>query len=184
MCDIGNGMWHYEYAVYNLDCDKGFQSFEIPINGTYDNAEQAFAVYHSNEVYANESWDVGFEPSTGTLKWSSDTFDDNENANALRWNTMHTFSFDTSDPPVEGMARLTTFKDGAQMDLDLIVPNADFIDNSCAGDLNGDNFVDGQDLAVVLAFWGNNTEGDIDGDGLTSGTDLAAVLADWGCIGQ
>ena len=184
VCDIGNGMWHYEYAVYNLDCDKGFQSFEIPINGTYENAEQAFAVYHSNEVYANESWDVGFDASTGTLRWNSDTFDVNEEANALRWNTMHTFSFDTTDPPVEGMARLMTFKEGIQVDLDLIVPNADFIDNSCASDLNGDNLVDGQDLAVVLAFWGNNPEGDIDGDGITSGADLAAVLGEWGCIGE
>ena len=56
--------------------------------------------------------------------------------------------------------------------------NADFIDNSCASDLNGDNLVDGQDLAAVLAFWGNNSGGDIDGDGITSGTDLAAVLGD------
>ena len=183
VCDIGNGMWHYEYAVYNLDCDKAFQSFEVPLNGTYENAEQAFAVYHSNEVYANESWDVGYESSTGTLKWNSDTFAQNEEANALRWNTMHTFSFDTSDPPVEGQARLNTFKDSTEIMLDLIVPNADFVDNSCASDLNGDNMVDGQDLAQVLAFWGRSG-GDIDGDGITGGTDLASVLADWGCIGE
>ena len=67
--------------------------------------------------------------------------------------------------------------------LDMIVPNADFVDNSCASDLNGDNVVDGQDLAQVLAFWGN-AGGDIDGDGTTGGTDLASVLADWGCIGE
>jgi hypothetical protein len=184
VCDIGNGMWHYEYAVYNLDCDKGFQSFEVPLNGTYENAEQAFAVYHSNEVYDNESWDVGYDSSAGTLKWNSASYAQNQEANAIRWNTMHTFSFDTSDPPIEGQAKVSTFKDGNEIMLAMIVPNADFVDNSCAADLNGDNNVGGQDLAQVLAFWGNNIEGDIDGDGQTTGTDLAIVLASWGCTGE
>ena len=64
-----------------------------------------------------------------------------------------------------------------------LVPNASS-GPGCAGDINSDGVVDGQDLAIVLAFWGNNDEGDLDGDGTTSGTDLAVVLADWGCGGE
>ncbi len=187
VCDIGNGMWHYEYAVYNLDCDVAFQSFEVPINGTYENAEQAFAVYHSNEIYQNEAWDVGINAANGTLKWNCDTYAQNPEANALRWNTMHTFSFDTSDPPIQGQAALNLFKPvqgGGLVMLDMLVPNADFVDNSCTGDLNEDDVVDGQDLAVVLAYWGDRVEGDLDGDGQTSGSDLAIVLSNWGCIGE
>lgn len=183
VCELDNGMWHYEYAVYNQDCDDAFQSFELPLNGTFENAEQAFAVYHSNEVYANESWDVGYNSSNSTLQWSSDTFAENPEANALRWNTTHTFSFDTSDPPVLGEATLTTFKTGTEVTIDIVVPNAS-AGPGCLGDINSDNVVDGQDLAIVLAFWGNNDEGDLDDDGQTSGTDLAIVLADWGCNSQ
>jgi len=48
-------------------------------------------------------------------------------------------------------------------------------------DINGDGFVDGQDLAYILASWG--TAGgiaDLDGDGLVGASDLAIVLAAWG----
>ena len=47
-------------------------------------------------------------------------------------------------------------------------------------DFNQDGFVDGLDLAVVLANWGQfNAGGDADGDGFTGAQDLAQVLASW-----
>ena len=47
-------------------------------------------------------------------------------------------------------------------------------------DFNQDGFVDGLDLAVVLANWGqSNAGGDADGDGFTGAQDLAQVLASW-----
>ncbi len=50
---------------------------------------------------------------------------------------------------------------------------------ACPPDLNGDNIVDGVDLASMLSNWGG-PGGDITGDGLTDGTDLASVLSSWG----
>ena len=47
-------------------------------------------------------------------------------------------------------------------------------------DVNGDGFVNGIDLAIVLGGWGtNNAIADIDNDGFVNGVDLALVLASW-----
>ena len=52
-----------------------------------------------------------------------------------------------------------------------------------AADLNGDGEVDGADLALVLAAWGQPCLGcavDVNGDGEVDGADLALILAGWG----
>ncbi|MFM1936699.1 MAG: hypothetical protein RI990_1658 [Planctomycetota bacterium] len=46
-------------------------------------------------------------------------------------------------------------------------------------DLDGDGRVDGIDLGLMLANWGNPGRGDLDGDGVVSGTDLGQMLAAW-----
>ncbi len=51
-------------------------------------------------------------------------------------------------------------------------------------DLNGDGFVNGSDLASLLAAWGpcmdvNNCPADLNGDGVVNGSDLAGLLAVW-----
>ena len=52
---------------------------------------------------------------------------------------------------------------------------------ACVGDLNQDSMVNGQDLALVLSYWGsNNADIDLDGNGSVGGGDLAIVLGDWG----
>ena len=48
------------------------------------------------------------------------------------------------------------------------------------GDLNGDGRVSGEDILIVLAWWGSSDEiADIDGSGTVDGADLAIVLAFW-----
>ncbi|MFO0875554.1 MAG: CHRD domain-containing protein [Phycisphaerales bacterium] len=51
----------------------------------------------------------------------------------------------------------------------------------CPGDFNGDHVIDGADLGVLLAAWGN-TSGpeDLNGDGIVDGADLGLLLASWG----
>ncbi len=55
---------------------------------------------------------------------------------------------------------------------------------SCSADLNEDGFVNAEDLAILLAFWGQpgpiGDQGDVDHDGDTDAGDLAALLAAWG----
>lgn len=46
-------------------------------------------------------------------------------------------------------------------------------------DLNGDGFVDGADLGLLLAAWGTPGPGDLDGSGTVDGADLGGILAAW-----
>jgi hypothetical protein len=51
----------------------------------------------------------------------------------------------------------------------------------CLGDLNGDGFVSGSDLATVLSGWGSSdSAGDLNGDATVDGQDLAIILSAWG----
>ena len=48
------------------------------------------------------------------------------------------------------------------------------------GDLDGDGFVNGLDLAILLGWWGSDYEiADLDGDGIVSGADLTILLSVW-----
>jgi hypothetical protein len=56
---------------------------------------------------------------------------------------------------------------------------------NCPADLNDDGVVDGADLLLLLANWGNcgdpgNCLGDLNNDGVVDGADLLLLLADWG----
>jgi hypothetical protein len=55
----------------------------------------------------------------------------------------------------------------------------------CPGDLNGDREVDGRDLGLFLASWGNGAKdpADLDLDGDVDGADLGEMLAAWGPCG-
>ncbi len=60
------------------------------------------------------------------------------------------------------------------------------IDDSCdctfdgiVADLNGDNAVNGADLGLLLANWGQPGPGDLNGDDTVGGADLGLMLAAW-----
>ncbi len=46
-------------------------------------------------------------------------------------------------------------------------------------DLNGDGFVNGADLALLLGQWGGAGTADLTGDGIVNGADLAILLGAW-----
>jgi hypothetical protein len=53
------------------------------------------------------------------------------------------------------------------------------------GDVNSDGIVDGEDLSIVLGYWGvcpsdQDCAADISGDGLVDGQDITVVLGYWG----
>jgi hypothetical protein len=65
-------------------------------------------------------------------------------------------------------------------DVNVTVMAADCPD--CQGDLNGDGVVDGGDLLMLLAAWGEapGHPADFNGDGVVDGGDLLILLAAWG----
>jgi hypothetical protein len=53
----------------------------------------------------------------------------------------------------------------------------------CPGDLNGDRIVDGVDLGLLFAAWGDCNgvcPADFDGDGTVDGQDLGGLFVGWG----
>lgn len=56
-----------------------------------------------------------------------------------------------------------------------------FASAACVGDIDGNGFVDGSDLASVLSAWGSaGGSADIDGSGAVDGADLTTLLSAWG----
>lgn len=181
--DNGNGTWHYEYAVFNMNCDRSARSWFIPVpeGVTVTNMGQTIVNHHSGEPYSTAAWDMS--AVSGGLEWSTQTFAQNANANALRWSTMFNFRFDADQPPVAGNAVLGLFKPGAGPDpqIEVLVPQAPK-GRFCAADFNRDGVVDGDDLGVLLGAWGgcSGCDPDLDGDGQIDGGDLGELLGSWG----
>jgi hypothetical protein len=97
--DLGGGLWHYEYAVHNLNSDRGARAFEVEFPGAVSFTNVGFKDIdsHSGEPYSTLDWTVF--SSGGLLSWATDTFATDPNANALRWGTMYNFWFDADQPP-------------------------------------------------------------------------------------
>ncbi len=66
---------------------------------------------------------------------------------------------------------------------DTVDTDGDGIPDGCESpdDITGDGIVDGDDLALLLAAWGqcSGCAADIDGDGVVDGADLGSLLAAW-----
>src|SRR4029434_993965 len=67
-----------------------------------------------------------------SVKWSTDTFAANLNANALRFGTMYNFRFDCDLPPQTGIITLTTFKVVGDVTANTVAPGLDCNDNNVA----------------------------------------------------
>lgn len=50
----------------------------------------------------------------------------------------------------------------------------------CEADLNSDDLVNGADLGLMLANWGQDADGDVNHDDVVDGADLGLLLAAWG----
>ena len=110
--DLGGGMWHYEYAVQNLNSDRSIRSFSVPIDSTATVTNIGFHDVHSHsgEPFDQTDWPGSF--SGASVSWSTDSYSTNTNANAIRWGTMYNFRFDANRPPQATQVSLGIFKPG------------------------------------------------------------------------
>jgi len=110
--DLGNGLWHYEYAVQNLNADRAVRSFSVPVESTVAVSNIGFhdVDWHSGEVIDGTDWSSS--RANGLLTWSTESFSTNPNANAIRWGTLYNFRFDADVPPAATEATLGLFKPG------------------------------------------------------------------------
>jgi hypothetical protein len=128
-----NGTWHYEYALYNMNCHRAVRMFGIPIPPGAQLTNIGFhdIAYHSGEPFNGSAWEVTQE--NGQLRWKTDTHDANPNANALRWGTLYNFRFNIDAPPSTVSGKVYLFKPGSldQIAVDICGPAMGMAAQAC-----------------------------------------------------
>lgn len=119
--DLGGGVWHYEYAIHNMNSDRSASRLTITFGNLTNFTNIGFhdVNSHSNEPYDTTDWEV----TTGgtSISWAAPVFVPAENANALRWATMYSFWFDATRGPTEiALHTLGLFKTGTPAELEFL----------------------------------------------------------------
>ena len=118
------GVYHYEYALYNQNLDRSIQSFSVPLGAGANLSNIGFHAppqepgwandgTFNNQGYSSMPWAV--TQTSDSITWNSETFAQNQNANAIRWGTMYNFRFDADQPPGSTNATVGFFKTGSPM---------------------------------------------------------------------
>ncbi len=176
--DNGNGTWHYEYAVQNINSHRSGRSFSVPVptGAVITNVGFHDIDYHSGDPYSGTDWTSSV--SGGAVTWTGGDYAVSANSNALRYGTLYNFRFDATTPPTAATATLGLFRPGTGSSVTLALQGPSGVAGNPA-DLNGDGVVNGADLAILLSAWGSGGTGDINQSGTVDGADLAALLSNW-----
>ena len=142
--DLGGGVWHYEFAVHNLNSDRSARAFNVqfPVAANITNAGFKDIEAHSGEPYPGTDWTLS--TSANQISWSTETFATNQNANAMRWATMFNFWFDANQPPTEDIVHT----------IDLFKPGNP---SSVAFTIGKDLFLDSFEVGSTGAWTGSRT---------------------------
>jgi hypothetical protein len=135
--DLGGGLWHYEFAVHNMNSSRAARAFtvEFPNSTGFTNVGFKGIPDHSGEPYATDDWVAS--TSTNSLTWSTADFATNPNAHALRWATMFNFWFDADQPPASATVHtLALFTPGDPASIDFPIVNELVRDSFESGDLS------------------------------------------------
>jgi len=131
------GVWHYDYAVFNMNLDRAIQSFEVVFPGfPADLSNVGFHAPPQHPGWAHDGTvdDAGYSstpwiftvnpppPFANSAVWNCETFAANPNANAIRWGTLYNFRFDSSAPPVATIANIGFFKTGSPATVNVVGP--------------------------------------------------------------
>ena len=125
------GVWHYEYALYNMNLDRAIQSFSVPVGAGVNISNIGFHAppqhpgwandgTFNNQGYSSTSWTP--TENANSLTWATETFGNNQNANAIRWGTLYNFRFDADQSPQAANATVDFFKTGSPMTVAIQAP--------------------------------------------------------------
>jgi hypothetical protein len=118
------GVWHYEYALFNMNLDRAIQSFSVPLGPGVNVSNIGFHAPTQEPGWANDNipggngysstpWTV--TEATDSITWNCETFAQNQAANAIRFGTLYNFRFDADQPPLAANATIDFFKTGSPM---------------------------------------------------------------------
>lgn len=125
------GVWHYEYAIYNMNLDRAIQSFGIPYGTgvTLSNVGFHAPPQHPGSAADGTDGNQGFSStpwaqteSAGYVEWGTEGFGAAPNANAIRWGTTYNIRFDSNRPPMLTLARIGFFKTGGPTFVQVLAP--------------------------------------------------------------
>ena len=126
------GLWHYEYALFNMNLDRAIQSFEIvfPVfQPSLTNIAFHAPPQHPGWAQDGTQGDAGysstpwsFNQTSYSATWNCETFAQNQNANAIRWGTLYNFGFDSSAPPAISIGNIGFFKTGSPISVQIKAP--------------------------------------------------------------
>ncbi len=128
------GVWHYEYAIYNENLDRAIQSFRVPMGCGITISNIVFHAPLNHPGIANDGTvgDAGFSnvpwtsnQTADALTWNTETFAQNQNANAIRFGTLYNFRFDADRPPHAANATIGFFKTGSPITVAIAAPTPD-----------------------------------------------------------
>ncbi len=124
------GVWHYEYAVHNMNSDRAANRLAVRFVGatTIENSGFHDVNAHSGEPYDTTDWPSA--TAGDEISWEAPAFAPPQNANAIRWATMYNFWFDANRPPEEISTHvLGLFTAGEPVELEFLTSaNVIFID--------------------------------------------------------
>jgi len=127
-----SGVWHYEYAIYNMNLDRAVQSFILPKSPgvTLSNMEFHAPPQQPGWTFDGTFNNLGFSNTPWTtdvldlaVVWSSETFAQNQNANAVRWGTLYNIRFDANSAPVPTTATVGFLKTGSAVSIPVMGPS-------------------------------------------------------------
>jgi hypothetical protein len=125
------GVWHYDYALYDENLDRGIQSFSVPLVPGVNISNIDFHAPPqepgwpndgtlNNQGYSSAPWTV--TQLADSITWNTEIFAQNQNANAIRWGTLYNFRFDADQPPQSANATVDFFKTGSPMTVAIQAP--------------------------------------------------------------
>jgi hypothetical protein len=112
---VGEGFWHYEYALYNMNADAGVGEFAVPLDIGYNSLNFGFHdVDYTDGDGVNgvtrDGTDWVRTQVQDTVSWATTPYALDPNANGLLWGTLYNFRFDSGQPPALGYASITLWK--------------------------------------------------------------------------
>jgi hypothetical protein len=115
---LGGGVYHYEYAVLNMNSDRNGGSFtvDLPAGAMVTNIGFHDVGYHDGDGPGDVNFSgLDWTPSisASSITWSCETEAQNASANALRWSSTYNFRFDANVFPATGLVSLGLWKAGA-----------------------------------------------------------------------
>jgi hypothetical protein len=149
-----------------MNLDRSIQSFSVPSGsgaaisnvGFHAPPQQpgwTFDGTAANAGFSSTPWAWTASPS-GVI-WNSETFAQNQNANALRWGTLYNFRFDSDRPPITASATIGFFKTGAPIMVSVMGPSAATSNVSVSGRVATDKGMGVGNATVTLTNGSNVT---------------------------